>query len=230
MKGAALGGWVSRSAVAAARFAGGSEALVLTFVHIENFCGVRSMALAVAPVTALLGPNSSGKTTVLHAVRLACALLERSISDEAPVRVVELEGARWIEVASDVVVADGASLLSLRDWQALFVDQGVAENTAVRIELRFDAADGITALRASLRCGRNAQLKLNVNVRADEALRAVAHLPPRSSKVSQTLSAWLVGRAPRPVFVPPFYGTVPTEELRSRAVIDRMLGDRKSVV
>jgi hypothetical protein len=208
------------------------EAPLLTNVHIENFCGVRTMDLPFAPVTALLGPNSSGKTTALHAVRLACALLERSLGGEAPVRVVLIDGVSWIEVAADLVVADGASLLSLSDWQALFVDQGVAANTAARVELRFDAPAGITALRVSLRCGRNAQLMLSVHVQAEEALRAVEHLPRRSARVSQTLSAWLGAHAPRSVFVPPFYGTVPNEELRSRAVIDRMLGagDQSHVV
>ena len=205
---------------------------MLERVVIENFRGVRKMEVPLQRVTALLGPNSSGKTTVLHAVRMACALLERAITSDDAAGVVQRDGAPWISVTAGALLTDGAQQLSLADWQALFVDQSVSNNTTAAIHLVFGAADPIQEVEVWLRCANNAQIKLDVTVRADEATALVAQMPKKSPRVSQTLTAWMRERAPRAVFVPPFYGTVASEELRSRAVIDRMLGagDQSHVV
>ncbi|MBK9367151.1 MAG: AAA family ATPase [Deltaproteobacteria bacterium] len=205
---------------------------MLEQVNIENFRGVRKMEVPLQRVTALLGPNSSGKTTVLHAVRMACALLERAITSDDAAGVVQRDGAPWISVTAGALLTDGAQQLSLADWQALFIDQNVPNNTTASIHLVFSAADPIQEVAVELRCANNAQIKLDVTVRADEATALVAQMPRRSPRVTQTLTAWLRERAPRAVFVPPFYGTVASEELRSRAVIDRMLGagDQSHVV
>lgn len=44
---------------------------MLRRIQIENFRGIPQMDIPVEQVTALLSPNSSGKTTVLHAIRMA---------------------------------------------------------------------------------------------------------------------------------------------------------------
>lgn len=205
---------------------------MLERVILQGFRGVRHMELPLQRVTALLGPNSSGKTTALHAVRMACGLLERAIQNDDAISVIQRDGAPWISVTEGALFTDGAQQLSLADWQALFLDQNVPNNTTASIELIFGDADPIQAVEVSLRCGNNAQIKLDVNVRADEATALVAEMPKKSKRVSQTLTQWLRDRAPRAVFVPPFYGTVASEELRSRAVIDRLLGagDQSHVV
>jgi predicted ATPase len=116
---------------------------MLERVVIANFRGVRDMEVPLQRVTALLGPNSSGKTTVLHAVRMACALLERAIKSDDAAGVVQKSGVDWISVTEGALLTDGAQQLSLADWQALFVDQGVANNTTAAIHLVFGAADPI---------------------------------------------------------------------------------------
>ena len=44
---------------------------MLRTVKLERFRGFTSLSLSVAPATVIVGRNSSGKSTVLHAIRLA---------------------------------------------------------------------------------------------------------------------------------------------------------------
>lgn len=135
-------------------------------------------------------------------------------------------------VTTDTLLTDGAQQVSLADWQALFKDQNVAENTTATIWLTFADDAPIQDLKVTLRCARNAQIKLDMRVRARDAADSVAGLSKNSPKISKILTEWLRGHSPKAVFVPPFYGTVPVEELRSRAVIGRMLcaGDQSHAV
>lgn len=205
---------------------------MLKTLTLVNFRGLRRLEVELDPVTALLGPNSAGKTSVLHAVRLACELLERALRSDFPATVRVVDGVSWIVVTEGTLLADSAALLSLADWQALFVDQAVGEDVALTLELGFEPDDPIQALYVQVSCARNQQLKLGVRVRADAADAEVAGLARKSPLRNRRLTEYLQAHSPRAVLVPPFYGTVPAEELRSRAVIDRLLGsgDQSHVV
>lgn len=204
---------------------------MLTRIQCTNFRGFRELDAAVAPVTALLGPNSSGKTTALHAVRLACELLQRGLDHEGSPKTDGAGAETWIIVTKGTLVGDPARLLPLADWRALFVDQNVGENVKLSITLTFEAHDPIEALRVQVTCARNQQLKLDVRVRSAKALKSVSGYTKKGDR-SAFLTAYLKDHSPLAVFVPPFYGTVRDEELRARFVLDRLLGsgDQSHVV
>lgn len=204
---------------------------MLTHIEIENFRGIRRLATDIAPVTAFLGPNSSGKTTVLHAIRLACDALRLALDSERPARVETDDGVPWIDVTTGTLLGH-ESLLPLRDWRALFVDQVVGEGVKSVIHLHFDETDPIQQVWVEIACARNEQLKLSVSVRSADTAAAVRGLARKSSLVNQRLTESLREHAPLAVFVPPFYGTVLDEEYRARAVVDRLLGsgDQSHVV
>lgn len=44
---------------------------MLRRVTLQRFRGFQSLQVELRPITAMIGKNSAGKTTVLHAVRLA---------------------------------------------------------------------------------------------------------------------------------------------------------------
>ena len=203
---------------------------MLKRIQIENFRGFRELTLTqdLNPVTVLLGPNSSGKTTVLHAIRLACQAMDLALNSDSPARVV----GNHIEVTSDTLIDAPAQLLPLADWQALFVDQKVSANTKFSIALAFDDVDAIQRLQLVMGYARNNQLKFSLTVQAPAAVELVSGLPKKSSKVSTLLSEWLQSHAPKAVFIPPFYGVVKDEEYRQRVVVDRLVGsgDQSHVV
>jgi hypothetical protein len=203
---------------------------MLKRITIENFRGFKQLDIAqdLGPVTVLMGPNSSGKTTVLHAIRLACQMMDLALDSDAPVRVT----GSSIEVANNTLVESPSHLLPLADWQALFVDQLVSEGTTSTVVLTFDDQDEINSLRLVLSYARNRQLKFSLTVDAPQALPLVAAMPKKSPKVSTVLTAWLRQHAPRAVFIPPFYGVVREEEYRPRVVVDKLVGsgDQSHVV
>ncbi len=204
---------------------------MITRLKIENFRGFRSFDSRLDRVTAFLGPNSSGKTTALHAIRLACDAVTLALAEDGAARLRVEDGVEWAELATGQLV-DAGRLLPLSDWRALFVDQDVGEGMMFRVRVDFDLKDPIQAIEVDVACARNEQLELTVWVRADQATSSVRELAKKSQLVSQRLRDFVKEHAPVTVFVPPFYGTVRDEEVRSRAIIDRLLGsgDQSHVV
>jgi len=199
---------------------------MLERIHCRNYRGFRLFDTELSAVTALLGPNSSGKTTVLQAIRFACDALRLGIA--AGTAKLDPKRPDWLFVTQGLLF-DHTQLCSLVDWQALFVDQLVGANKQLEIGLEFDDDDPVQAIEVVLVCTRTEQLKLTVAVRASQA---VARSSPSPRRGNRDLIDYLEEHAPVAVFVPPFYGTVPTEEYRSRAVVDRLLGagDQSHVV
>jgi energy-coupling factor transporter ATP-binding protein EcfA2 len=206
---------------------------MLTRLRCTHFRGIRSLDVELASITAFLGPNSSGKTTVLHAIRLACDALRLMLDGGGPVRLQSPDdnAEDWLTV-SDGALIDPARLLPLADWRALFVDQEVGEGAAFEVELTFAEHSELQAIWVRVSCARNEQLKLALSVRSARGVERVRGIGRRSAQVSQRLVEYLNQYAPVAVFVPPFYGTVPSEEARARVVIDRLLGsgDQSHVV
>jgi len=201
---------------------------MLNRIIIDNFRGFRELDAPISPVSVLLGPNSSGKTTVLHAIRLVCQAVDLALESESPAR---LDG-KLIEVTRNTLIESPAHLLPLADWQALFVDQLLSQDTTSSISLHFDAGDPIHLLKLVMSYARNKQLKFTLTAEAPAAIAQVSGLPRKSSKVSAMLSEWLRRHAPRAVFIPPFYGVVKDEEFRMKVVVDRLVGsgDQSHVV
>ena len=206
---------------------------MLVNLEFRRFRGFKAFSARIEPLTAFLGPNSSGKTTALRAIRLACDALAMAVEADAPARLIrdgDLKGR--ILVTDGELIRDHNRLMPLADWRALFVDQAVSENLEIQITLTFAEDDRIQKVWVHVVCARNEQLKLSVYVQSDQAWAQVEALPKRSSKVNQLLSRFLRDHSPLAVFVPPFYGTVLAEEHRARVVIDRLLGsgDQSHVV
>lgn len=112
---------------------------MLTRVRFQNFRGFRQFDGSLRAVTAFLGPNSSGKTTALHAIRMACESFNIALDSESPARLENDDGS-WITVTSGTLMADHARLLPVSDWRALFVDQNVGEGTSLSINLHFEGS------------------------------------------------------------------------------------------
>lgn len=205
---------------------------MLKHIAIENFRGFKTFEADLGPVTAFLGPNSSGKTTVLQAVRVACELLRLALQSGFPPRVERqaATGEDWI-VVTRAMPLQADALLPLMNWQALFRDQRAAEGDHFVLDLRFSDEDTIQALWVQVTV-RSQNLRLEVQVRSASALAQIEGLSARSPRRSQLLTATLAADAPVAVFVPPFYGTVAAEEYRARAAVDQRIGagDQRQVV
>jgi predicted ATPase len=196
---------------------------MLTRIELSKFRGFAELAADIRPVTVVLGPNSSGKTTLLHAVRVTLQLLEQSLRWGPPRRREDAEGDGWIAVASNAVIQDHTELLPLTDRQALFFNRTVGESP-LEIKLLFSVGDPIEEVLLRIWWGNNDQLKLELWLRAPRAVAEVAELPPKSKYVPERLRQFLADHSPREVFIPSFYGVVREEEIRARAVVDRLLG------
>lgn len=205
---------------------------MLNRLSITNFRGIAHLETEIDPVTALLGPNSSGKTTVLHAIRAACDLVSVALEGDGACRLAPAGATPRVIVADKLLIPDLRVIAALADWQALFVDQIVGDGIKAIIELTFDDTDPIQTLWTQLTCGRNQQIKLDVRIDSSAAIEQVEGLSAKSPRVNQLLTEAIKRSTPRAVFVPPFYGTVLNEEYRARVVIDRLLGtgDQSHVV
>lgn len=197
---------------------------MLRRVELHNFRGFAELATDLRPVTVVIGPNSSGKTTLLHAIRIATQLMERVLPHSSP-RIEREDGVPWIQLTTNELLLDHTELLPLADWRSLFRDNVVGEGVFLRIRLFFDADDPIEQLTVAVHCARNEQLKLAVGVRAAKAVELVDGLPKQSKRiVADRLREQLTGQVPLAVLVPSFYGVVRQEEYRTQAVVDRLLG------
>lgn len=196
---------------------------MLRRLQLLGFRGFAELDLDLAQVTAVVGRNSSGKTSVLHAIRLVCDLVSELLEDPAT--------SPWIPVSSttvmlcrDAVVPDPGKFLSLSDWRQVFTDAVVGEGVKAEIQLFFDDKDPVAHASLTLSYGRNAQLKMTAAVQSKAALAAVAGQPPKSKYRPAKLLEALQRSWPSCVYVPAFYGVTSTEEYRTRPVVNRLLG------
>jgi energy-coupling factor transporter ATP-binding protein EcfA2 len=203
---------------------------VLRRVTLQRFRGFADFTAEMGAITAILGANSSGKTSILQAIRLACDsarhVLRTAYADPS------ISG-NLIQVSrQEEVVAEPTQLVGLVDWTQLITDGQVGDGVRSKILLEFDATDPITTLEAQLVYGRNAQLKLWIEVQSAVIAQTVAGFSPKSQqrwpRVREELDRWL----PVAVFVPPFYGVIRTEEYRTDPLVRRALvqGDQSHIV
>lgn len=194
---------------------------MLRSIELQRFRGFAALSTELGPITAIVGRNSSGKTSMLHAVRLVCEALALALEDDAG-RPRTL-GAR-IEVCREVVVNDPTRLVALADWRQLFMDAEVGEGVALSIQLTFEASDSVQDAKLVLAYGRNAQLKMSIDVASKETVAAVAGVAMRSPNRPARLREELRRIIPVAVFVPAFYGVTRLEEYRTLPVVTRLLG------
>ena len=103
----------------------------------------------------------------------------------------------------------------------LFLNRG---DDAIAISLGFEDTDFIRELRVTLRYGRAEALRLDVRVKSDAALQAVAGTKPKSKFFSERLAASLRGKESIAITVPSFYGVIRDEPYVNDARLERLLG------
>jgi hypothetical protein len=206
-------------------------AAVLRRVTLKKFRGFADFTADFGAITAILGRNSSGKTSILQAIRLACdaarqilqvATADPQIRSGEPIAVSRIEE----------VIAEPSQLVGLVDWTQLITNGEVGDGVRSEIRLEFDPSDPISSLETHLIYGRNAQLKVQSWVQSALIAEAVAGFSPKSTqrgpRLREELERWL----PIAIFVPPFYGVIRAEEYRTNPVIRRALvqGDQRHIV
>jgi predicted ATP-binding protein involved in virulence len=201
---------------------------MLTGISLQRFRGFRKLDADLRPVTVVMGPNSSGKTSVLHAIRVALEALSIALEEAEP----HLDDDGQITVCWGHIVWDHARLHPMSDWAELFTDKEIGGGAAMSLTLRFDAEDVVQEVWVELSYARNYQLKMSVRVRSASAAKQVAEMPLKSRYRKDRLKEVLSQGAPRAFFVPAFYGVTGEEEHRTRALMRRLLGggDQSRVV
>ncbi len=197
---------------------------MLRQVRIERFRGFERLDAGLRPATVVIGPNSSGKTTLLHAIRLALRALDDGLHAGTS-RADKSRGAQgWIEVVTGALIPDHTRYLSLSDWESLFYNRRTFENQTFKIVLVFDETDSVRELEVSVICARNSQLKLDVAIRAPDLAARIKPMPKRTGQINREIVTFVEQHAAHAVFIPSFYGVVREEEYRSGVVMDRLLG------
>jgi predicted ATPase len=195
---------------------------MLTSVSLERFRGFNRLEATFSPVTVVMGPNSSGKTTLLYAIRFALhALTDFLNSGTSRLRSGEDKG--WIGIVDGALIPDHTRYLSLANWEALFFNRRTGEGQSFKIKLGFDS-EKISGVSMEVRCGRNAQLKIYISICSHELASSVERLPSKSGQINREIVDFVERHAGRAVFVPSFYGVVRAEEYRAGVVMDRLLG------
>ena len=131
---------------------------MLRRITLRKFRGFADFGAELGAITTILGPNSSGKTSILQAIRLACDAARQllSIATADP----QIKDDRISVSRIEEVIADPAQLVGLVDWTQLITDGQVGDGVRSEIRLDFDDTDPITSLETHLIYGRNAQLKV----------------------------------------------------------------------
>jgi predicted ATPase len=198
---------------------------MLTKIHLERFRGFKQLDAEIDPVTVVIGPNSSGKTTLLHAVRVALSAVRLALQ-AGPPRVSD-KPTSPVQIADGLLLRDHTELLPVADWRALFLDLQVTKQSFV-IELEFrKGEDRIESIRVEVAVGSNDQLKVSAWVTSAPLLASFPNgLEGRGAAPLRRayVAAWLQEHMPLAVFVPAFYGVAKDEEFRSSAMLDRLLG------
>ena len=200
---------------------------MLNKIVLQKFRGFQKLEVQIPSVLILMGPNSSGKTTALHAIRISC---------DAVAMAVENGGSFAVDQESitfkDFVIRDISQLMPITDWQALFVDQKVNESTHFRIQLDFDENDSIQRLCIEGKYARNENLKITATVVSQEITQQLKGLSSRTQNYKSTLFDNLKAVLPKAILIPPFYGVIRGEEYRARSIVDKLVGsaDQSHVV
>ena len=78
-------------------------------VHIKNFLSLRDVTLPLKPLTVLVGPNASGKSNVLRALRLL-----KTMTRETPLSTEFIRERFWSEASNHITIQLQAEVDSSR--------------------------------------------------------------------------------------------------------------------
>lgn len=148
--------------------------MILKALTLENFKGIREpVRIEFAPLTLLFGPNSAGKSTILHALQFTAALLRargRDPFDASAAEGIHLgsfqdavngrDVTKAIKLAFDISMLpvfpnyDDTGVFNLdRDWEFSGLLAGIREsiagsfrNATIHLEVRYDRENGAAYL------------------------------------------------------------------------------------
>jgi hypothetical protein len=205
---------------------------MLNRIEIKNFRGLSALDLELAQTTVLVGPNSCGKTSVLHGVQLACAAVSFAVARHK----LNVADNGWLALYDDKPLRDDQSFLPTSRWHELFSDANTEHD--IEIVLHFSPEHAIERLLVKLHAGRAEALRMTVKLRiADEhplldLIEASVGRRGRRARTSQApgetashlgLFDQLSDQFPRAIFIPAFYGVVREEEFRARGAVEALL-------
>lgn len=204
---------------------------MLTRIQVERFRGFSTLDMGCGAVTAIVGRNSSGKTSVLQAVRIVRDALGLVLGDtdlRPQLRIAD--GA--VELCKQQVVLEPTRLVPLADWREIFKDGEVGEGVSLSVNLTFTPTDSVQAIGLELHFGRNSQLKMTLWVHSKAVARVGALIPRGSARRPQRFREELSKVTPIVFFAPQFYGVTRVEEYRTQPLVDRLLdgGDQSHIV
>lgn len=127
-------------------------------VHIENFKSIRHCDVELQPLTLLVGPNGSGKTNFLDALRFVGEMLKRP-----PEEVVRVLGGT---LGSEEIPVIFRRTLGVED------DIDVRESLAIELELELPLAQKVTY---SLKLGPILSIREEQCIITDQSGSSVAH-------------------------------------------------------
>lgn len=203
---------------------------MLKGVKLSNFRGFERLELDLKPISVVIGPNSSGKTSVLHAISAAhrAYTLALDAADAHP--TVSSKGLTT--VCNGSILRDHVKLLPLAVQEEIFRDALASEGATTRIELGFEGSDPIRRLIVQLSYMRNRVLKLTVEVESPSAHNAVRALPLKSKYRPGKLLEALRRDRPVAVVVPAFYGVTLEEGFLAAPSVEEKLqeGQQSAIV
>src|SRR5262245_24516914 len=104
---------------------------MLRHLKLIHFRGFTSLEADMRPVSVVVGRNSSGKTSVLHAIRMAVDGLAIGLEEAKP----HLDEDGWITVCWEHIILDHDRLCPVADWAELFTNREL--DNAMKVELSF---------------------------------------------------------------------------------------------
>lgn len=206
---------VTRSSPWRARGPRSTISPVITRLEIENFKAIRTLSIDLGPLTVLVGPNDSGKSTILQALELLGRTVTRPI---------------WEPGESSVFDTDPAELLTdLRDdLEMRFVVTGVLggdDPKEYRYELGFQFRGGHFLIRKEqLRLGSSLSID-NLGGQKHTHLGQLANVAD-TKPVADELSSFLVAIEPHQLTLPcgPF-ARLESSGFGLPALVDHLLTD-----
>jgi len=200
---------------------------MLKQIKIKNFRGFHTLEINIPKVLVLMGPNSSGKTTALHAIRIACQGAWMTLEND-----IKYTLQKDTIIFKDFIIRRISDLMPLADWQALFIDQKVGESIHFSIQLLFEDDHFIKSISLEGKYARNENLKIITTLEIPQILNNFGDLNTKNISYKNKIFDDIKKHLPKSIFIPPFYGIICDEEYRVRAVIDSMIGsaDQSHVV